>query len=313
MRRSLIAVLSLVACRDEARVHVGFDQPVRVEDGFFLEGELPTADDGPRVTSLETASAIAIVGQDGRTLRGRSTDDAWAMAVRFTSLGSGWWQHDVGDLAAQFPGERDFALSYDLGTIPPGLHALAIAAVDEEGRRGEPTELDLCVLDDAVPAGLNPCDPTLPPPAAAIVVSWNRAVDLDLVVEDPDGRKIRWKAPTAASPVDGEVPEEDVEDPSVGKLARDSNAGCIADGRNSEAVVWEEDPPAGLWSAYVDLFDACGEDDVTYTVVAYHRRMRDDGTLRLVELARKTGTLVAQFDAYGGAKPPLFVLSTELP
>jgi hypothetical protein len=193
------------------------------------------------------------------------------------------------------------------------LHALRVAAIDENGRRGPLTDLDLCVLDDAVPGGLNPCDPTLPPPAVVIGVAWNRDVDLDLVLEGPDGKIVRWKSPTTAMPVDGVVPDPAIEDPTTGKLNRDSNAGCIADGRNAEAVVWAEPPTAGVWSAYVELFDACGEADVTYTVSVYRRRERDDGTFRLEETERRIGNLVAQFDALGGAEPPLYVLSTELP
>jgi hypothetical protein len=68
-----------------------------------------------------------------------------------------------------------------------------------------------------------------------------------------------------------------------------------------------------VYSAYVDLFDACGEPDVTFTVVVHRRREQADGTLRLEETERRRGTLVSQFDAYGGAKPPLFVVSVELP
>lgn len=317
MRRiTMLAALAgpVAACRDEAPVRTGFDEPVRVVDGFLREGDLPIADGGPEVTAVEVTNAIALMGQRGRGLGGRVDDDTWAIGVRFASLGSGWWIHEVGDIAALFPGERDFALAYDVGTgIPPGLHALRVAAIDGEGRRGPPIDLDLCVLEDAVPAGSNPCDPTLPPPAVVIGVAWNRDVDLDLVVETPGGKRVSWKAPSTATPEDGVVPEGDLEDPHVGRLDRDSNAGCHADGRNSEAVVWEEDPSAGTWGVYVDLFDACGEEDVTFTASVYRRRVREDGTFRLEETERRRGTLVADYDAYGGAEAPLFVVAVELP
>lgn len=306
MRRATLISFAALACRHEHPLDTGLDEPVRVADGFFLAGDLPVADDGPAVTSIESVSGVAFVGADDRSLRGRTDDDAWALGVRFESLGTGWWVHTVGDEAAQFPGERDFALSYDLGAVPPGLHTLSIAAIDGDGARGEPIAADLCVLDDAMPAGFNPCDPTQPPPAAVIALSWNRPVDLDLVARGPHGERVSWKSPTTD-------PGADEDDPTIGKLDRDSNAGCISDGRNSEAIVWSEAPMRGEWSAYVDLFDACGEADVTYTVVFYHAVPHDDGTLRLAEIDRRTGILVAQFDAYGGAKPPLFVLSGELP
>ncbi|HWB76477.1 MAG TPA: hypothetical protein VG755_16030 [Nannocystaceae bacterium] len=308
-RAALIVSLFALACRNELPFDTGLFEPVRLEEGFFLDGELPVAASGPAVTSVETSSGFALVGADGRARRGRADDDAWALGVRFADVGTGWWVHTVGDEAAQFPGERDFSLSYDVGIVPQGTYTMRLAAIDGDGARGEPYDFDICVLDDAMPANFNPCDPSnpdLPPPAAAIVLSWNRPVDLDLVARGPDGERVSWKAPTT----DPAATEDDLD---VGRLDRDSNAGCIADGRNSEAIVWEAAPTSGEWSAYVDLFDACGEADVTYTVVFYHAVPHGDGTMRLAEIDRRTGNLVAQLDAYGGAKPPLFVMSAELP
>lgn len=309
-----IAMVSLVACRDEVPLRSGLDQPLRVEDGFFLPGRLPAVATGPVITSVESANAIVYLGQDGRTLGGRAQDDAYAIAVRFSSLGSGWWTHEVGARASLFPGERDFSLVYDIGGgIPPGLHALSIATIDRLGRRGPAVELDLCVLDDPEVGGLNPCDPSVPPPAAVIGLQWNPDVDLDLVVETPEGKRVSWKAPTTALPVDGEVPDAAIDDPSVGKLDRDSNAGCIGDGRNAESLVFAAPPMAGTWSIYVDMFDACGIPAATYVVSVYRRRMRSDGTMRLVETDRRSGSLIEAYDADGGANSPLFVLATELP
>lgn len=313
-RPALAALLLFGACRDSVPLYAGVDQPVRVEDGFFLDGDLTETDQGPTVTSIESANAIALRGQIGRTLTGRVRSDADAVGLRFATLGTGWWISQIGDIAALYPEERDFSLGYDLGAgIPPGLHALRVAAIDDAGRRGPELDLDLCVLDDAMPANLNPCDPSLPPPAAVVAVEWNRPVDLDLVVESPTGKLVRWKSPTTAEPVDGVVPDDALDDPSLGRLDRDSNAGCIRDGRNTEAVVWQEAPAAGTWSVYVDLFDGCGEPDVTWSVAVYVSREQDDGTMRLEEIERRGGDLVTRIDAYGGAEPPLYVLSVDLP
>lgn len=314
MRRTTALLLLFAACRDEVELTSGLDEPVRVEDGFFLEGELPIADDGPTITSIESTNGIATTGQDGRSLGGRVQEPAWAIGVRFVTLGTGWWVHEVGDISALFAPDRDFAVLYDIGAgIPPGLHALRIAAIDSDGARGPEYDLDLCVLEDAVPGGLAPCDPTIPPPAMVIGVTWNRGVDLDLVIEAPSGKRVTWKTPTSATPEGGAVPDDALEDPTIGKLNRDSNASCRIDGRNAEAVVWDEMPERGDWSAYVDLFDACGEQDVTFSVAVYRRREQDDGTFRLEEIDRNAGTMIAEVDAFGGSKPPLFVLSTELP
>lgn len=314
MRRTITIALALAACRADLPYHTGLDEPVRVVDAFFHEGDLEAASDGPTITSLESSSAIALTGQRDRSLAGRAEDDAWSIGVRFADLGTGWWIREVGDVAAQYPGERDLSLAYEIGAgIPQGLHTLDVVAIDEDGRRGPPAELDLCVLDDPDAAALNPCDPTLPPPALVVSLTWNRDVDLDLVVEGPGGKQVKWKSPTTAPvPDDGVVPDDALDDPTVGRLNRDSNTACIADGRNAEAVIWEE-APSGTWSAYVDMFDACGETEVSWSMVVYRRRERDDGTSRLVEIERRTGNLVAVFDAFGGAKPPLYVLSVELP
>ena len=55
------------------------------------------------------------------------------------------------------------------------------------------------------------------------------------------------------------MPKESLADPRVGRLTRDSDAGCALDGRNSEAIVFQEAPARGSYLVYADLFDACGE------------------------------------------------------
>lgn len=313
-RPAIVIALLGVACRDEVELRTGLDQPLRVATGFFLEGELPVADDGPTVTAIEVTNAVALIGQDDRGLGGRTSDDTWAIGLRFATLGSGWWVNEVGDISALFPGERDFGLSYALGGgIPEGLHTLHVAAIDERGRRGQAIDLELCVLDDAVPVGLGPCDPSVAPPAMIVGLAWNRDVDLDLILEGPSGKRISWKSPTSGTPTNGVVPDEMFDDPTLGRLNRDSNAGCITDGRNSEAVVFHELPEDGPWSAYVDLFDPCGEVDVTFTVAVYERRERNDGTFRVDEVQRRGGTIVPQFEAYGESNEPLYVLTAALP
>ena len=108
------------------------------------------------------------------------------------------------------------------------------------------------------------------------------------------------------------VPEDVVDDPRTGRLTRDSNAACVVDGRNSEAVLFAEVPIGGTYLVYADLFDACGEPGALFEVVVYRRRDRGDGTFALVEVAR-TGGGVLDLQAGGAAGPPLFVTSVEQP
>lgn len=302
--RPLLALACLCACTGEVEQQLGLFEPIRVPEGEFIEDAIPGGASS-EVTSIETASGILVVGQQQRLLAGRTTEDAHAIAIRFAGLGSGWWVRPVQDLDPVFPGERDFLLRYDVGAgVPPGAHTLELAAVDESGRRGPAFELDVCVQDDAVPDNLNACDPTIKPPAAIVALTWDRDVDLDLVIETPDGRRIAHKTPTGGA--------DDPEDPSVGRLVRDSNAGCQRDGRNSEAVVWQEDPAEGTYLVYADLFEACGEPGALLSLTVHRRVDHDDGTWSLEETARTTGA-VTDLQASGGAGPPLYITSVELP
>lgn len=312
MRRSVLHVLAAMsACTGEVEGQIGVFEPIRVESGEFLEDEPPAAAEGPRVTSIESASGILTLGQRGRTLGGRTTEDAYAIAVRVEGLGTGWWVRPVQDLDPMFPGERDFLLTYDVGGgVPPGLQRLLLAAIDGAGRRGPDYPLDVCVRDDRVPDGLNACDPTIPPPALVVALQWDRDVDLDLVVETPGGKRIGRKAPTSAGKVDNAVPDAALADPRVGRLTRDSNAACALDGRNSEAVVFEEPPARGTYLVYADLFDACGEPGALFDVAVYRRRAREDGTFALVEEARTAGA-VWDLQAAGGAGAPLYVTAVQ--
>lgn len=315
VRAPLLLGLALAAgCTGEVEALEGLLEPIRVEDGTFHPGELePAEGDALRITSIESPSGLAVVGQQHRSLGGRTTEDAWAVAVRLRGLGSGWWVLPVDDLEPQFPGERGFFLRYDLGTgLPAGTHTLEIAVVGEDGQRGAPFDLDLCVQDDGVPTGLAACDPTIPPPAAIVSLVWDRPLDLDLRVHTPDGKVLGWKAPTTA-PSDGtEIPEAVLDEPTTGRLSRDSNPGCVIDGRNAEAVAWEELPAeTSPYPVYVDMFEACGLRGTNFAVSVYHRRQHDDGTWSIEEVARRTGAM-EDLHASGGAGPGVYVLAASL-
>lgn len=306
MRRVLLASLLLAACTGEVDQALGLFEPIRVQEGTLVEGDLPEAGaDGPRVTSIEAASGILTLGQQHRLLGGRTTDDAYAIAIRFAGIGGGWWTRPVQDADPMYPGERDFQLRYDVGpAVPPAIHTLELAALNAEGERGPTFELEVCVRDGAVPDNLNACDPTLRPPALVVALQWDRPVDLDLVVEVPGGKRILHDAPTANA--------DAFSDPTTGRLTRDSNGACELDGRSSEAVVWQEPPPSGSYLVYADLFDACGQPGALFAVVVYRRVERDDGTFALVEDDRAAGAVV-DLQASGGAGSPLYVMEVEQP
>lgn len=311
MRRAWMMVLALAACESSDGL-LGPSEPLFVEDGSFFHGTPPRRDDGVEITAVESASGIAVVGQRGRSLAGRVVDDAHALAIRVQDLGTGWWIAPVDAIDPAIGDERTFGLRYDLGAaIPPGLRRLELAAVDGNGALGPSFELDLCVLDPQLPDDLSICDPNSPPPAAAVVLHWDRNVDLDLRVRTPEGKIIDWRHPTSAPSANGGIEDDVLDDPTVGVMTRDSNAGCVTDGRNTEAVVWPELPGDGPYSIYVRMFDACGLRETPFEVFVYRRSERSDGTFSLEQTDARAGSLL-DLAADGGGKPSLFVLELDL-
>lgn len=301
--RRLALTLLLCTCTGEVDQRIGLFEPIRVPDGEFIETDIPTIKKPPSVTAIESASGILVVGQQQRLLSGRTSDDAHAIAIRFKDLGTGWWVRPVQDLNPLFPGERDFQLRYDVGaSVPPAKYTLELAAIDADGRHGPVFPVEVCVQDDRVPDNLNACDPTIKPPAAVVVLAWDRDVDLDLVIETPSGARIAHKTPSGAG---------DPDDAATGRLLRDSNAACEPDGRSSEAVVWQDPPQDGAYLVHADLFDACGEPGALFSATVYRRKQSGD-RYSLVEISRTTGA-VTDLQASGGAGAPLYVMSAELP
>lgn len=307
-----VVLACTLACTGEVEATLGLLEPIRVVGGAFASGELPEIESGPSVTSIESASGLVLAGERDRLLVGRTTEDAYAIGVRFAELGTGWWTMPVQDLAPAYPGERDFQFRFDVGAVPPGNHTLTLAAIDGEGRRGELAELSVCVRDPLLPDNLNVCDPHVMPPALIVALEWDVDVDLDLVVDTPSGKRIGFKTPTAW-PESGEVPGEALDDPTLGRLLRDSNAGCAIDGRNSEAVVWLEPPSeTGTYLVRADLFDACGQPGALMRAVAYRRQQHDDGTWSLRQTAHVDAT-VFDIQASGGAGVPLYLMAVDVP
>ena len=103
------AIASLAACTgvDPDR---GLDEPLRVSGAAFEQGELPgepplaegAPPDAPKadphVTLIESVNNVFAPGQTGKSMSGRATGGAAAIAVRFADLGSGYWVVPAGSL-----------------------------------------------------------------------------------------------------------------------------------------------------------------------------------------------------------------------
>ncbi|APR83762.1 Hypothetical protein A7982_09111 [Minicystis rosea] len=315
MKRALsIFALTLFGCSSEA-APTGFGEPIRVLDGVFKSGPLPgtPAVDGgtpakPNVTAVNSANNILRPGQGNKNLTGVVTDDASAVAVRFADLGTGYWLVVPGAPDVSAPDALQWGMNLDVAAdVPPGLHTLQFAAVDEKGNAGTQTDLLVCV-DTPIPDNLNACDPSIAPPTTVVSLTWDAAVDLDLVVVLPSGQVVDAKHRTTAPITDAGVQPNPKKD---GVIDRDSNSGCAIDGIRRENMVWQAEPLAGQYLVYANLFSACGQQAVRFTVTLYRAQPVDGGSA-LVETAHESGELLA-IDANGGATKGLYVTAFSLP
>lgn len=299
-----VTALSISGCGDFDH-GFGAAEPLSVEGAVFHWGELPGAPPeaadpgGPRITAVELSSGIVRRGQIGRVLMGRTTDDAFAIALRFPQVGTGYWLLPAGAPDPAIVGERVFETRVDFHELEAGNHALRFVAFDEQGDAGRQRELTLCVASE-VPDNLNACDETRVPPAWVISLTWDQNADLDLVLTGPNGALVDRKR------------TGDLNDPSRPALDRDSNAGCLVDGRRRESVVFGNPPPSGEWHVYANLFDACDAPSVAFRVELYTRIDHGDGTYGVAREDIALGQLL-NTQANGGDGPALFVTTVTFP
>jgi hypothetical protein len=317
MRRAalpLCLVAAITACGGQPSPS-GLDEPLRVHGAQFHEGALPGAPEGdagvpdgsPAVTALESANALLRLRQPGKVFSGRTNPRGATVGLRFPELGTGWWQLNVGGPDPTFDNDYTWTLQADFGdALPIGLHALRFVAIDPDGRAGPQRDFRVCVVPD-VPDNLNACDPTIAPPDTVISLGWDEDVDLDLVVETPDGRIVDARHPSTLEPVGGSVPRE------AGALDRNSNANCAIDGIRRENLVFQGAPAPGVYRLYVNLFNACGHPASRYRVTTHLREILDGGRAsRVRESFRRDGILTA-LAANGGSSRGTFVGEVTLP
>jgi hypothetical protein len=281
VKRALFLLpLALASCGSRAGT-LGLDEPIRVSGAQFVEGELPAAGDGPKVVTVESANNKIPQGFLGKAYAGNVGKGAWSIAFKLAGQGSGYWLVPVG-----FPdpisdvGELRWDAKLDLAPDAPlGKQTVQIEAFDESGRPGPRYEQDLEILS-SVPAG-----------RVVVMLKWDSAADLDLVVISPSGKVSDPKHPTTSVAPGGNAD---------GVLDHDSNASCVRDGYQEEAMVFQQPPPAGTYEAYVRMFAGCGAPAANFTASLYV-----DGELKLSQ----SGRLLEQYDvANGGTNPPLRAL-----
>jgi hypothetical protein len=307
-----LSLVGLVAgCGTDGRS--GLEEPLRVHDAQFVAGDLPgepplvPGSDTPLVPPTTDAGTPSVAYLQQRSsdvhFNGVASGDAVAVGVRLEDQGTGYWllptlfRDPVAEDALAWSFVADFQES-----LPPGTHRLLTVAFDGQGNAGTQAERTLCI-NSLVPDGGNACDATRPPPFVVVSLTWDTPVDLDLRIVLPDGQLI-----DTAHPVSGEPDEAgniDLNVPGVGKLQHDSGANCVIDGRQREDVVFQVEPPPGVYRIYANLSRACEESHVTYEA-SYHVRTQDGdeygqdtrsvgaGTLLNRQAGNELGTFVGE-------------------
>jgi hypothetical protein len=280
----------------------GLTEPFRIDGAQFEEGELPgispdsaAAEAGAsnQLPSLVSFSALTIVppGAVDRGISGTATSGTWSIGVRFADLGTGYWV--LPTTTADVFSENELAwggLASYARQPKPGKHQLLAVAMDGQGRAGVQSRLPVCLLPE-VPDNGNVCDPSKNPPKLVVSLGWNSPVDLDLRVVTPDGKIVDAKHPTTArADADGTLdPTAD----GTGRILSDSNAGCQIDGQQRENLVFQARPAAGTYLVYANLYEACDQASVEFTMTVHSSVPADDEHFTQVETLRKSGGLQA--------------------
>lgn len=313
-----LAVFVLPSCGD-ATVTRGLEEPMAIHDAQFVEGPLPglppdQALAAPRATAATTEKTDLRPNLSDVPFSGWATLDAVAMAAQIEGQGKGHWVIPAGppDPAVQGDPVRVWRFVADFHeSLQPGLHRLLVAATDGAGKTGSQLASSLCI-HRLVPDNGNVCDATKVPPAFVVSLSWDRPVDLDLLVVAPNNDIISAKSTATGLAADQTINRSvlDKNAPGVGYLDRDSNEGCRLDGRQLENVVFQERPAPGSYLVYANLHDACGEKSVRYTATRHSRIAGPQpGTFSVAETDRTYGVLTAD-EANGSTRLGTFV--TEL-
>jgi hypothetical protein len=292
--RLLLLLLLLCACAGEKNP-LGQSEPIRVRNAVFKEGALPIGK-GPEVTFVETQSLVLTQGQAAKNLAGRARPDARSIGLRVADLGSGYWVLVLGGPDPSAGGELTFSAQLDVGTgLPAGAHDLELVAFDDAGTPGPVRALKVCIVPE-IPDNLAACDPSIAPPAAVLTLSWDAPVDLDLQLVTPEGKLVDGKHPSTVVPGDAGILKKDLD--GAGKLDRDAT--CSAPIKR-ETIVWQQAPAPGTYFVYANLFDACGQPNVRFSLDFY----QPEGSQLVNRLSRK-GELLA-IDANGGGKTGLYL------
>lgn len=274
---------TLVAACGGVDAASGATEPLLVTGARFVAGPLPEGEQGPAVLTLDSRNNLVRPGQRGKRLTGDVAKGAYAVALRFADIGTGFYVLPVGAPSQETQGALTWEAVYDIASdVPPGEHRLHIVGIDGQGRVGPASELPMLVQGPHGDAKV------------AVSLSWDTNADLDLHIVSPSGKVLGPKHVNTGLVEDGGV------SPGSGQLDRDSNAGCVSDGHRRENVIWSEAPEPGTYLVRVNMFHSCGQPASSFVVSVWL-----DGERKI----ERKGRLL---DSQAGSGPGLFVTEFKL-
>lgn len=303
-----ILALSALSLSCGVSSSVGSLEPFAVQEGQFVEGTLPEADededteDLPVVASPVSSTLALRERLSGVGFSGNVSNGAQSIGLQFEGLGSGYWLIPSGGPDPQDRNAFLYSFTADLQeALPAGPQTLLLVGFDKQGRPGRTTRTNLCIRS-LRPDNGNACVPTIAPPALVVSLEWNSSVDLDVAIVAPNDQVLSFRQPS--------LPAADPANPPVARLVADGNADCHFDARQREDVVFDNFPPAGKYKIYVSLARNCGESSAAYEA-SYSARVSEGGgeysvrtkglgtgslTAAQVNLSASLGTFVAEIE-----------------
>lgn len=315
--------LTAASCEVGQSPLTGVDEPIRIQGGQFVSGELPgspplapgqkrpTAPDGGfeplSLLSARVQTSTIVAGLTGMTITGDVSDDTQAVGIRFPDVGSGYWVVPAGSPDTQTPGAFSYSMTAGFGlTDPPGPHTLRLVAIGVSGNAGTQYELPVC-LDSPIPDNGHTCDPAVAPPDAVFSLAWDANFDLDMHVVIPGGEVFDSKM-RVAEPLEAGVTKIPPDQPYID---RDSLADCVPDGRRQEDLVFPKPLARGSYFLFVDPYSACGQNAVHFTFTIYESVGRCPAC-NLQAKGKYSGELLAS-QATDGMSAPTFVTKLVVP
>lgn len=233
---AVVGMLGLAACgsADDARHAI-----LEVAEAAFEGDDLPDPSDTADRPELDLALASDTVLNGGGVFLPLTFNDPDGLGdvSEVIVAVDGHEGHLVADVESS-DGSYELVVLLDEET-PLGDLAMRIAARDRDGNVSE----HLVRVFEVIQSGGGD---------VKVSLFFDRDVDIDLHVVEPDGEEVYY-----GNPVSADGAELDV----------DSNAGCDIDGINNENVFWPDaEAPEGEYIVRVDYYEACEQGPVNYLV-----------------------------------------------